>query len=70
MKTMSEGLSKFRATCLKLMDQVKAREFVVIITKRRKPIAWMIPLQPADFCGRTAKSKRRAMRYDGNRART
>jgi prevent-host-death family protein len=47
MKIMTTGLSKFRATCLKLMDQVKAREFVVIITERGKPIARMIPLEPA-----------------------
>jgi prevent-host-death family protein len=70
MKTMTIGLSKFRATCLKLIDQVKAREFIVIITKREKPIARMIPLEPADFSGSTAKSKRRAMHYDGNRERT
>lgn len=47
MKTITIGLSKFRATCLRLMDQVEAREFVVIITKRGKPIARMIPVETA-----------------------
>jgi antitoxin (DNA-binding transcriptional repressor) of toxin-antitoxin stability system len=70
MRTMTIGPQRDQTTCLKLMDQVKAREFVVIITKRGKPIARMILLEPADFSGCTAKSKRRAMHYDGNRGRT
>ena len=41
MKTRTKGLSKFRATCLKLV------EFVVIITERGKPIARMLRLEPA-----------------------
>ena len=45
MKTITIGLSKFRATCLKLMDEVKARRFIVVITKRGKPIAKMTPLE-------------------------
>jgi prevent-host-death family protein len=41
-------LSKFRPTCLKLMDSVKARRFTVAITKRGKPIAKMVPLEGLD----------------------
>ena len=48
MKTITIGLSKFRATCLKLMDEVKARRFIVVITKRGKPIAKMTPLETGD----------------------
>jgi prevent-host-death family protein len=48
LKTITIGLSKFRATCLKLMDEVKAKRFIVVITKRGKPIAKMIPVDTAN----------------------
>jgi prevent-host-death family protein len=49
MKTITIGLRKFRATCLKLMDEVHAKRFVVVITKHGKPIAKMIPPEASDF---------------------
>ena len=49
MKTITIGISRFRATCLKLMDGVNAKRFIVVITKRGKPIARMIPVEKADY---------------------
>ena len=49
MKTITMSVSRFRPKCLKLMDQVSAKQFIVIITKRRKPIAKMIPLQESEI---------------------
>jgi prevent-host-death family protein len=63
MKTMTIGLSKFGATCLKLMDQVKPRDFVVIITKRGKPIARMTPLEPATLVAVQIEETSHALRW-------
>jgi prevent-host-death family protein len=44
-KTMAAG--KFKATCLALMDEVEEKGFEIIVTKRGKPIAKLIPFAPA-----------------------
>ena len=42
MKTMRAG--EFKARCLKVMDQVRATREPVVITKRGKPVAKLVPL--------------------------
>ena len=39
----SLSVSKFKATCLSVLDDVKKQKKRVIITKRGKPIAELIP---------------------------
>jgi prevent-host-death family protein len=41
MKTMAAG--SFKAKCLAVMDEVQAKRESVIITKRGKPIAKLVP---------------------------
>ena len=41
MKAMSAG--KFKAQCLRVMDQVQATRVPVVITKRGKPVAKLVP---------------------------
>jgi len=36
---------KFKAECLKIMDEVQAKKYSIIITKRNKPIAKLVPLE-------------------------
>ena len=47
MKTMAAGV--FKARCLQVMDQVKATRTPVIITKRGKPIAKLVAVDPPAF---------------------
>lgn len=44
---MSEHIqaSKFKAKCLKIMDKVQRTRRKIIITKRNKPIAQVIPIE-------------------------
>lgn len=44
---MSEFIqaSKFKAKCLKLMDKVHRTKRKIIITKRNKPIAQLVPIE-------------------------
>jgi prevent-host-death family protein len=42
MKTMRAG--EFKARCLKVMDQVRATREPVIITKRGRPVAKLVPV--------------------------
>jgi len=42
-KTMAAGA--FKAQCLKVMDQVKNRRESVIITKRGKQVAKLVPIE-------------------------
>jgi prevent-host-death family protein len=46
MKTVAAG--KFKATCLALLDEVKARREEVVVTKNGKPIAKLVPLEADD----------------------
>jgi prevent-host-death family protein len=51
MKTMTEG--KFKAQCLKVIDRVNATREPVIITRKGRPIAKLVPagLPKEDFFG-------------------
>lgn len=40
---MKISAGRFKAQCLKLMDEVKARHAEVVITKRGKPVARLVP---------------------------
>jgi len=39
------SVSKFKATCLAVLEEVKRKKKRIIITKRGKPIAEVIPLE-------------------------
>jgi prevent-host-death family protein len=45
MKTKTMPAGEFKAKCLKLMDQVQARRETVVITKRGKPVAMLVPVK-------------------------
>jgi len=42
----SMSASKFKATCLAVLDEVARQKTRIIITKRGKPIAEVIPYEP------------------------
>jgi prevent-host-death family protein len=42
MKTMAAGA--FKANCLAVMDEVQAKRVTVVITKRGKPVAKLVPV--------------------------
>jgi prevent-host-death family protein len=42
MKTIAAG--EFKANCLALMDEVQSKRETVVITKRGKPVAKLVPL--------------------------
>ena len=42
-KTMPAGI--FKARCLAVMDEVQAKRQAVIITKRGKPVAKLVPVE-------------------------
>lgn len=50
-RTMPAG--EFKAKCLEVMDQVQAKSESIVITKRGKPVARLVPVDPAtdDFYG-------------------
>jgi prevent-host-death family protein len=52
MKTMPAG--QFKARCLKIMDQVKSTREPVVITKKGRPVAKLVPAEEAsdDFLGK------------------
>lgn len=37
---------EFKAKCLQLMDQVQKHHSAIIITKRGKPVAQLVPFEP------------------------
>ena len=43
MKTIPAG--KFKIHCLAIMDEVQSRRQAVVITKRGKPVAKLVPLE-------------------------
>jgi prevent-host-death family protein len=43
MKKMAAG--KFKAQCLKIMDRVKATREPVVITKKGRPVAKLVPVE-------------------------
>ena len=52
MKKIAAG--KFKAQCLKVMEQVRTTREPVLITKRGQPLAKLVPVEKAsdDFIGR------------------
>jgi len=44
MKTMAAGA--FKAKCLAVMDEVQSKRVTVVITKRGKPVAKLVPVEP------------------------
>ena len=46
MKTMQAG--EFKARCLKVMDQVQKTREPLVITKRGKPVAKLVPADRPD----------------------
>jgi prevent-host-death family protein len=44
MKTMAAGA--FKANCLAVMDEVQSKRVTVVITKRGKPVAKLVPVVP------------------------
>lgn len=46
MKKMAAGV--FKANCLAVMDEVQAKRETVVITKRGKPVAKLVPVGPQD----------------------
>ena len=45
--------AQFKANCLRLMDQVAQRRTPIVITKRGKPVAKLVPIsdEPIDLFG-------------------
>jgi prevent-host-death family protein len=54
MKTIAAG--EFKARCLKVMEEVRTKRVPVLITKRGKPLAKLVPPddKPPDIFGRLA----------------
>jgi prevent-host-death family protein len=44
MKTKTIAAGTFKARCLAIMDEVQSKREAVIITKRGKPVAKLVPL--------------------------
>ena len=55
MQTM--GISKFKAHALKILDQVAKSQEGIIITKRGKPLARIIPYRSSDMNTKPGKLK-------------
>ena len=43
MKKMAAGV--FKANCLAVMDEVQSKRMTVVITKRGKPVAKLVPIE-------------------------
>lgn len=54
MKTMAAG--KFKDTCLQTLDEVAASRTPVVITKRGRPVAKLVPITPPARLGTLAGS--------------
>lgn len=48
MKTKTMPAGKFKAQCLAVMDEVQKKRQSVVITKRGKPIAKLVPVKATD----------------------
>ena len=47
MKTKTIPAGAFKARCLAIMDEVQAKRQAVVITKRGKPVAKLVPVEQA-----------------------
>ena len=47
-ETLEIPAGEFKAKCLKLMDQVRESGQEIVITKRGKPVAKLVPLEPKE----------------------
>ena len=47
MKTRTMPAGKFKAQCLAVMDEVQKKRQAVVITKRGKPVAKLVPVDNA-----------------------
>ncbi|MBI4191198.1 MAG: type II toxin-antitoxin system Phd/YefM family antitoxin [Betaproteobacteria bacterium] len=45
--TMEISAAEFKAKCLKLMDEIAKTRKPIVITKRGKPVAKLVPAEPA-----------------------
>ena len=45
MKTKTIAAGTFKARCLAIMDEVQAKRQAVVITKRGKPVAKLVPVE-------------------------
>jgi prevent-host-death family protein len=52
--------AKFKSACLRLLDEVAQRRKPIIVTKRGKPVAKLVPIEeePIDLFGRMAGTAR------------
>jgi prevent-host-death family protein len=48
MATKTIGAGTFKQTCLSLLDEVADRHIEVIVTKRGRPVARLVPVQSAE----------------------
>ena len=55
-RTEQISAAEFKANCLRLMDEVARRRAPIVITKRGKPVAKLVPIEdkPIDIFGRMA----------------
>lgn len=53
LQTREIGAAEFKARCLEIMDEVERLGHEVVITKHRRPVARLVPMQYGDrkFCG-------------------
>ena len=65
MKTMTAG--KFKDVCLKTLDEVARTKTAVVITKRGRPVAQLVPYDPPSTCRGLAGS---VLKEVGNPFRT
>ncbi len=47
-ETLQIPAGEFKAKCLKLVDQVRESGREIVITKRGKPVAKLVPLEPLE----------------------
>ena len=51
MKTETVTISKFKATCLGLLKQVKKKSEPILVTLKGEPVAMVVPPPPAEKSG-------------------
>ena len=57
LQTREIGAAEFKARCLEVMDEVERLGIEVVITKHRRPVARLLPVQAgarSGFCGSLA----------------